>query len=391
MLEKLNEVPPDAILSIIGQYRADKRDQKIDLGLGVYKNDEGQTPVMQAVKLAERHLVDHQESKSYIGPAGNIEFVDQIRQLTFGAIARDENRLYGIQTPSGTAALRLASDLIKRAKPDASIWLGAPSWANHIPIIKAAGLNIETFDYYRPASQSIDFQYILETLSKARAGDLVLLQASCHNPTGYDFKLDEWKALSDVCNQVGLIPFIDNAYQGFGRSLDQDVEGLNLLLGRVPEAFVTITCSKNFGLYRERTGALFVLSSNHIQADIVKSNLFSISRANYSMPPDHGAAVVSTILKDPGLKKTWMSELNEMRGRMMQTRQDLVTALGGDNRFQYLLEQKGMFSMLPLSSEQISGLRDQHAIYMAGNGRINIAGFKSSDIQRFASILTSVL
>ena len=263
MLENLNRIPADPLLKLITAFAADKRTDKMDLGVGVYKNASGQTEVMQAVKRAEQTLVNEQESKSYVGLAGDMEFVEEIRKLTFGEFTRNENHLTGLQTPGGSAALRLAGDLIKRSNPDAKIWIGLPGWSNHIPIFEMAGLKLETYNRYDLETSSIAFDAVMSSLSAANRGDIILLQGCCDNPTGADFSLDEWKSLAELSNQIGLIPLIDLAYQGLGRGLEQDVAGLTTILGQIPEALVTISCSKNFGLYRERTGALFVLASNH--------------------------------------------------------------------------------------------------------------------------------
>lgn len=391
MFENLKPIPADPLLTIIGQYRSDARDNKIDLGVGVYRNSKGLTPVMNAVKKAERKLVETQSTKTYVGMAGDLEFVHYMGQLSLGSLAQDEARLFGIQTPGGTAALRLASDLIKRSNPDAKIWLGTPSWDNHLPILEAADLRVEQYSYCDDQSQGVNFDSVMTALSRASRGDAVLLQGCCHNPTGRDFSIAQWQSISELCNQTGLIPFIDIAYQGLGSGLKEDIQGVNLILDNIPEAIITVSCSKNFGLYRERTGAIFVLASNRTDTDVAKSNLFSVVRANYSMPPDHGAAIVRTILSDQVLKQVWENELAEMRKCIRSNQIALIGAMDDLRQASFLSSQRGMFSMLPLNTEQIDQLRDEHAIYMARNGRINIAGFKEGDIERFAAVVKPFL
>jgi len=392
MLETLNAIPADPLLKLIVEYSSDKRADKIDLGVGVYRNSKGRTEVMRAVKMAEQRLVDQQESKSYIGLAGDLEFVEEIRQLTFGKITRGENRLTGLQTPGGSAALRLASDLVFKSNPSARVWVGLPCWSNHIPIFKTAGLQVETYSRYEFDSASVDFDSVITSLASASAGDIVLLQGCCDNPTGADFSLKEWKAIADLCNQLELIPLVDFAYQGLGEGLEEDVAGLDILLSRIPEAMITVSCSKNFGLYRERTGALFVLATNHTQANIARTNLFSIARANYSMPPDHGAAIVRMILQNPEERTVWQVELTEMRDRIIQMRTTLVSELISiDERYDYIAKQRGMFSLLPLRPEHIDALRQKHGVYMASNGRINLAGLNKDSAFRFGEALRSVM
>lgn len=392
MLENLNAIPVDPLLKIIGEYAADERSDKIDLGVGVYKNADGQTTVMKAVKRAEQNLVDEQFSKSYIGLAGDMGFVEEIRKLTFGDIARGQNRLMGLQTPGGSGALRLAGDLIKKSNPAAKIWIGLPCWSNHIHIFKMAGLKIETYNRYDSETSSIAFDTIVSSLSAANHGDIILLQGCCDNPTGADFSLNQWKTLASLCNQFGLIPLVDLAYQGLGQGLTQDVAGLSTILDQIPEALITVSCSKNFGLYRERTGALFVLASDNAQSKIVRSNLFSLARAGYSMPPDHGAVVVRLILRNPETKEIWVSELDDMRERIITMRHSLAAHLEKlDGSYKFIRCQKGMFSLLPLRSDQIEHLRVKYGIYMAGNGRINIAGLNVAQIERFSTALNTFI
>jgi len=390
MIGTLDLIAPDPLLKLIGEFRNDKNEDKIDLGVGVYRNARGLTPVMEAVKLAERELLASQDSKAYIGLAGDGEFLDLMGQLVFGDISPKKTRFAYLQTPGGSAALRLASDLIKRSTPDAAIWVGLPCWANHLPIFKAAGLNIKTYQYYDSQSRAVDESSMLESFASANDGDLILLQGCCHNPTGVDLTLEQWKAVTKLVQAKGLIPLIDIAYQGLGKGLKEDLYGVNHIMEAVPEALVAVSCSKNFGLYRERTGGLFVMADSVKRANIGITNLYDLARSSYSMPPDHGAAIVKTILKDNVLKSSWEHELADMRQRISSTRKSIIEAFS-DNSLSYMASDNGMFSLLSLNSEQIDRLRVEHSIYMAGNGRINIAGLKPHSLDKLVSSIKAVL
>lgn len=386
MLEALNKIPADPLLKLIGEFASDTRSNKVDVGVGVYRNAEGHTDVMKAVKMAEQRLVDEQPTKSYVGMAGDIAFVEELRKLTFGENFGNQSRLTGLQTPGGSGALRLAGDLIFRSNPEAKLWVGLPCWSNHIPIFEAAGLQVGTYKRFDIDRAEIDFNSVALSLALACTGDIILLQGCCHNPTGADFSVDEWEAIGDLCNKRGLIPLVDFAYQGLGQSLEADVLVLETLLKYVPEAFVTVSCSKNFGLYRERTGALFILAANQVQAEISRTNLFALARTNYSMPPDHGASIVRMILQNPELKTVWQQELNEMRERITAMRVALSTILMTvDPQYEFITRQQGMFSILPLTSGQIEALKIEHGIYMAGNGRINLAGLNKKSVINFGT------
>ena len=352
MLEHLFVVPEDPLLKIIGAFKSDSRADKMDLGVGVYRNSQGHTPVMEAVKRAEKVLIETQDSKSYIGLAGDVEFLDEIGHLVFGGIRPKKSRFAYLQTPGGSAALRLGGDIIKRSHEDATIWIGLPCWSNHMPIFKAAHLKIETYTYYDEHTRAIDPEAVFAALNKAKADDIILLQGCCHNPTGVDFALSDWTEISHICVERGLIPFIDIAYQGLGHGLSKDLQGLNVIMEAVPEALIAVSCSKNFGLYRERTGALYVMAPSIKKAQVSLTNLFELARTSYSMPPDHGAAIVKTILRTPDLKKLWEDELTMMRERIATTRQAIIEQCGSD-RFAYMQSNQGMFSLLPLSKTQI--------------------------------------
>ena len=390
MLESLALQPPDPLLAVMGLFAADPRPGKIDLGVGVYRDEHGLTPVMRAVRAAEARMLAEQTSKAYVGSAGNLAFVQRMRDLVLGAGAPGE-RIAGLQTTGGTAALRLASDLLVRAGAR-SIWVGRPTWANHDPIFAAAGLAARDYDYFVPADQSVDFNRMATVLSAAHAGEVVLLQAACHNPTGADLSLDQWRTLAQIVAARGLIPLIDVAYQGLGDGLDADVAGARLVLEAASDALVAVSCSKSFGLYRERTGALFALTANAKAQATTQSNLLAIARANYSMPPDHGAAIVGALLADPELTADWRAELDHMRGRIQATRAHLA-GLGriGPLDLAPLAGQRGMFSLLPLAPEAINALREDHAIYMTGFGRVNLAGLKREDVEPLLSALARTL
>ncbi len=391
MLERLEQVPSDPLIELIGEYKRDLRDNKIDLGVGVYRDHLGNTPVMQAVKQAEQEILSSQISKSYLGLAGDPEFVEALRELTFKNT--DTARFTGLQTPGSSAALRVAGDLIKLSNADAKIWIGLPCWANHIPLFSRAGLKIETYNYYDASKNQVDRASTFSALNSADAGDFILLQGCCHNPTGTDFSSNDWHQLADLCLEKGLTPIIDIAYHGFGDGLDVDLANVHQFLASIPEAILTVSCSKSFGLYRERTGAIYIQGKNTKATNRARSNLLSIARTSYSMPPDHGAAIVRTILNQSNLRMMWQNELENMRLGIIATRKALVNSWGNDDALDisYLNNDKGMFSLLPLNSTQISKLKLDHAIYMAGNGRINIAGLQGRDVERFASTLLTVL
>ncbi|WP_457813792.1 tyrosine aminotransferase (plasmid) [Sinorhizobium meliloti] len=389
MFDALARQADDPLLALIGLFRKDERTGKVDLGVGVYRDETGRTPIFRAVKAAERRLLEAQDSKAYIGPVGDLVFLDRLWELV-GGDTIERSHVAGVQTPGGSGALRLAADLITRLG-GGRIWLGLPSWPNHAPIFKAAGLNIATYDFFDIPSQSVSFDNLVSALEGAAPGDAVLLHASCHNPTGGVLSEAQWMEIAALVAERGLLPLVDLAYQGFGRGLDQDVAGLRHLLGVVPEALVAVSCSKSFGLYRERTGAIFARTSSSASADRVRSNLAGLARTSYSMPPDHGAAVVRTILDDPELRRDWAEELETMRLRMTGLRRSLAEGLR--TRWQSLAavaDQEGMFSMLPLSEAEVMRLRTEHAIYMPVSGRINIAGLKTAEVAGVAGKFSSL-
>jgi aromatic-amino-acid transaminase len=390
MLEDLRQQPADPLLSLISLFAADSRPHRIDLGVGVYRDEAGRTPVMRAVKAAELRLLAEQATKSYVGPSGDLEFLERLQGLQFGA-GSVVDRVVGLQTPGGTGALRAAADLMVRSGIE-RIWVGRPTWANHDPVLAAAGLNVCDYPYFDPASQSVDFATMAGALEGAEQGDAVLLQAACHNPTGADLSIDQWREIAEIVSRRGLVPLIDVAYQGLGASLDGDMAGARTVLAACEEALVAASCSKSFGLYRERAGALFVLTASPASRPKVQSNMLAIARANYSMPPDHGAAVVRIILSDSALFEDWRNELTSMCARIQAARRQLAQ-IGriGPIDLSALGSQRGMFSLLPLNPEQIRILREEQAIYMTGTGRVNLAGLNASDIDALVAGLTKVL
>lgn len=385
MIEDLEVRPPDPLLKIIKMFREDPRSDKIDLGVGVFRDDNGATPVMKAVKEAERRLVAEQPTKTYVGQQGDVEFLRLVGELTFGEVGRD---FVSIQAVGGTGALRLGCDLLRESGAK-RVLLPTPSWPNHPAIIRAARLEEIDVPFFDIATQEIDTDGLIAGFAKVQRGDGIILQGCCHNPLGADFSLAQWEKLAAAVVKHGLIPFIDLAYQGFGDGLEQDVAGARLFLSRVPDAIVAISGAKNFGLYRERVGALYVKAPAENRA-AVQSNLFAIARANYSMPPDHGASCVRVVLSDPALKQMWIEELDAIRGQMKKTRAALAAARINSIPMNLVGAQRGMFSTLPLKDDQIKTLREQYGVYMTDLARINIAGLPERDMDRFLQALRAV-
>ncbi len=388
ILDALDRQPADALLALIGLHRDDPRPGKIDIGVGVYRDASGATPVLRAVKAAERRLVAEQPTKAYLGPEGDVRFVALLAPILFGPGLAASPRLTGVQTPGGTGALRLGAELLARAAPGARVWMGSPTWPNHAPIFAEAGLRVEDHRYFDPATSDLDFDGMMLALGHAAAGDVVLLHGCCHNPTGTGFSRDQWRALADLLADRGLVPFVDIAYQGLGDGLDGDAAGLRLLLDTVGEALVAYSCDKNFGLYRERTGALWAMGAAAASMPAIRDNLLVLARGLWSMPPDHGAAVVRVILEDPTLAADWRIELDGMRRRIATLRRSLAAA---HPRLRPIARQRGMFAMLPLSPAEVATLRERNAIYMAADGRINVAGLRLETIDLVADALRPFL
>jgi aromatic-amino-acid transaminase len=393
MFENLQPAPADKILALIGLYRADPRTDKVDLGVGVYKDRDGRTPVMRAVREAETRLFAGQDTKTYLGLAGDTAFNTAMIKLAFGDKA-DLSCIRAAQAPGGSGALRLVAELLQRTRAGATVWLSNPTWPNHMPVMRAAGLQVREYPYFDAASGTVRFDEMLAALRTAASGDVVLLHGCCHNPTGANLNASQWAGVADVLVERGLLPFIDIAYQGFGEGLDADAEGLRLVASKVPEMVVASSCSKNFAVYRDRVGAAMIMARDGAQADVAMSQMLSAARAIYSMPPDHGAAAVRIVLEDVALRADWEAELEEMRLRMLRLRVAFADALrrqSNSDRFDFVASHRGMFSRLGLTEAQVERLRVEHGVYMVGDSRINVAGLPEDGMDRLAKAIVSVL
>ncbi len=393
MLENLKEQAPDKIIELIGLYAADTRAEKLDLGVGVYKDAAGNTPVMRAVKAAEAKLLAEQVTKKYVGLLGDLSYVDAIRDLVLGDSV-EAGRVCGAQEPGGTGAIRQLFELIKAADAGATVWISDPSWPNHEAILKYVGLTVGKYRYFDEATCGVDFAGMKADLEGAKAGDVLLLHGCCHNPTGANITEAEWGEVTEIALAKGLMPMIDIAYQGFGDGLEQDAAGVRIMAAKVPEMLVAASCSKNFGLYRDRVGAALIISKDAAGTALSKANIAGLNRLNFSFPPDHGAKVVSIIMNDAALRADWAAELEEMRLNMLDLRQGLADALRREtnsDRFDFVAEHRGMFSRLGLSQAQVMQLRSDHAIYMVGDSRINIAGLPKAGLDTLAKAIASVI
>ncbi|SPH16737.1 Aromatic-amino-acid aminotransferase [Defluviimonas aquaemixtae] len=390
MLGNLKPQPADKILQLMGQFRADPREDKIDLGVGVYKSADGVTPVMRAVKAAEKQLWETETTKSYTGLAGDPAFNAAMATLVLGEALSD--RLSSVATPGGTGACRQAFELIRLANPEAALWVSDPTWPNHLSILNYLKIPTKPYRYFDGETRAVDFDGMMADLAAVKAGDVVLLHGCCHNPTGANLTLPEWRAVADLCEKTGAMPMIDIAYQGFGDGLDDDAAGVRLIAERLPEVLIAASCSKNFGIYRERTGALIALSEP-AKREVTQGTLAFLNRQNYSFPPDHGARLVTMILEDPALRGDWQAELEEMRLGMLGLREQLakeLRTLSGSDRFGFIAEHRGMFSRLGASPEQVERLKSEHGIYMVGDSRLNIAGLNAKSVPVLASAILDV-
>ncbi|KWV92536.1 aromatic amino acid transaminase [Erythrobacter sp. AP23] len=391
MFEHLEDKEPDKLLGLIKLYANDTRSEKIDLGVGVYRTAEGKTPVFSAIKKAERFLLENQESKSYLGPEGDAGFAEALLPIVFGADQEIHEKTLRLQTPGGTGAVRMAAALVARAGVT-RIHLGLPSWPNHAQIFDDIGLSVNGFVHADPASGQADFAALLQTIEDASPGDAVILHACCHNPTGIDYTTKRWEEIASALLENGVLPIVDFAYQGLGSGLEDDAQGVRILAARMPELLVAYSCDKNFGLYRDRVGALFAVVQAEGSRAKCLSNLNELARACWSMPPDHGAAAARIVLEDEQLRREWKEELEAMRERLQRMRYLLSKAdeqvpnigLGA------LANGHGMFAMLELSSAQILSLRDDHAVYIAPSGRISLAGLTEQNIYRLVQSLSEV-
>lgn len=396
MFETLKPLPPDAILGIMTLFRADPDPGKIDLSVGVYQDEQGRTPVLPSVKKAEQAVLAAQDSKTYVSIAGNAGFIKGIEEVLYGKDhpALKAGRVATVQTPGGSGGLSVAGHLVARAKPNARIYVSDPSWPNHQPLLKVAGLTLDTYPYYDYAKHRVDFEPMMAKLEKASAGELVLIHGCCHNPCGADLNKDQWQALTELCERRGLVPFIDLAYQGLAEGLDEDAYGVRLMAERLPEVVVVSSSSKNLGLYRERVGAASVVSANAEASKLAAANAANVARGIYSMPPDHGAAIVGYILNNPELRAQWLNELAEMRARINGLRKLLVSKLKARNTpmdFSFIEQERGMFSFLGITKEQVIRLREEFHIYMVESSRVNIAGINNSNVDRIADAIAAVL
>ncbi|MFN4155572.1 MAG: aromatic amino acid transaminase [Paracoccaceae bacterium] len=390
MLETLNPQPQDKILQLIALYRDDPRDTKIDLGVGVYKDATGLTPVMRAVKAAEKKLWEVETTKTYTGLAGEPAYNAAMVGMILGAGYGD--RVASIATPGGTGAIRQALELIRMASPGATVWLSNPTWPNHPSIIRYLGMKMAEYRYFDAETRGVDFAGVLEDLGKVAKGDIVLLHGCCHNPTGANFTADQWAQVADVLEARGAVPFIDLAYQGFGDGLEEDAAATRMIAARFPEVLIAASCSKNFGIYRERTGVLIALTDPARRA-VVQGNLAFLNRQNYSFPPDHGARLVTMILEDDALRADWKAELEEVRLNMLYLRKTLAEELRkatNSDRFDFVADHRGMFSRLGLTEAQVNVLREEHGIYMVGDSRINIAGLNARTVPILAAAIAKV-
>ncbi len=395
MFSRLQPVATDPILGLMAAYKEDPNPLKVDLGVGVYKDEAGHTAVLQCVKKAEALRLAKEDSKTYIGMAGDLSFNSHIEKLAFGAHkVLLENRVTTAHTPGGTGALRVAAEFIKKANPDATVWVTSPTWANHISLFQAAGLKVKEYSYYDYDTKGLKEEAMFADLAQIPAGDVVLVHACCHNPSGMDLNFAQWQKFAQIAKERGFTPLVDMAYQGFGLGLDEDTQGLRHLANEVDELIVCSSCSKNFGLYRERIGAVSIIVSENKLLETARTNLLAVVRSIYSMPPAHGAIIVSHILDSQELTELWHVELAEMRNRINNYRQLIIDKLkeqGVAQDFSFITRQHGMFSFLGINKEQIERLRKDYSIYMVGSSRVSIAGLNHSNIDYFAKAMAEVL
>ncbi|MDG1752332.1 MAG: aspartate/tyrosine/aromatic aminotransferase [Thalassotalea sp.] len=395
MFSQLKQLPADPILGLSVKFKADSNSKKIDLGAGIYKDAVGNTPVLDCVKIAEQFRVDNEASKAYLGSTGSPLFNTKMTELILGdhSVIR-ENRIRTVSTPGGTGALRIAGEFIKKCTPGATIWVSNPTWANHKGVFEAAGLIVKTYPYYDYENNCLDFDGMINALKNIPKEDAVLLHACCHNPSGMDLNQEQWQQVAEVTKHVGFMPVVDMAYQGFGTDLDSDAYGLRLLADTVEQMIICSSCSKNFGLYRERIGACSIIGRSEIAADIINSVLLSVVRVAYSMPPAHGAAIVETILSSQELTTQWHGELKEMRDRINNMRQLLVDKLkenGVERDFSFITAQNGMFSFLGIDAAQVQRLQDEYSIYIVGSSRISLAGISTDNVDYLTQSIAKVL
>ena len=392
MLEQLQQQPPDKILALMQTFKEDPRANKLDLGIGVYKNENGQTPIINAVKKAEKILWEQETTKSYTKLTGDSDFQTVMKELIFSDCV-SEDIISTAHTPGGTGAIRQAFELIRLASPNSKIWISNPTWPNHISILKFLNIPYSEYVYFDKKTCELNFDGMMESLKNTKPGDIILLHGCCHNPTGANLNNDQWKELQKFLCDNQLVPLIDLAYQGFGDGLDEDAYGVRLLAKKSKELILAASCSKNFGIYRERTGILFTISENEKIKNISSNTLAFLNRQNFSFPPDHGGKLVTLILKNEELKSSWIKELNEMRLNMLDIRKSLAEELrkkSQSNRFDFLETHRGMFSLLGATKDQVLSMREQHAIYMIEDSRVNIAGLNKKRLSKLAGAIIDV-
>ncbi len=396
MLDHLKALPPDPILGILAAYKLDDNPKKIDLGIGVYKDETGATPMLQSVVAAEKQMIAQQSTKTYLGPPGVTGFNSAISRIIFGEELADSaaDRIRTVQTPGGTGALRVAADLLQAANPGSTIWMSDPTWANHLAIFPAAGLRIDSYPYFDKKDSSLRFDDMMATLSQRGPADTVLFHACCHNPCGVSPTAEQWEQITDLAAERGFMPMVDMAYQGFENSLEQDNLAVRLFTEKCPELIVASSCSKNFAVYRDRVGAISVVSKGSEQAEAVETVIYSLTRKNYSMPPAHGPAVIDIILHSEELEALWREEVKNMRQRIHGLRIELVEKIqqsGIERDFSFLARQSGMFSFLGIEVSQVRALRERFSIYTVDSSRANIASFNQGNLDYFVESLATVL
>ena len=389
MFETLKEQPADKILALMQMFKEDSRADKIDLGVGVYKDASGHTPIMAGIKDAEKLLWEQETTKTYVALAGDPAFSDAMVSLVLGdAVAR--SKVAAVATPGGTGAVRQAFELAKMANPDARVFVSDPTWPNHLSILKHLDIPVVNYRYFDGETRGVDFDGMMSDLADAKAGDVILLHGCCHNPTGANLNLRQWAEVVALLQKTGATPMIDIAYQGFGDGLDEDAAATRLVASSVPETIIAASCSKNFGIYRERTGLLMLVSQDGGAHKMNQGTLAYLNRQNYSFPPDHGARLVTMVLTDPALRSAWTKELEDVRLSMLGLRQSLadeLQRLSGSNRFGFLAQHRGMFSRLGTSPDKVELLRQRHGIYMVGDSRLNIAGLNAKSIPILAAAI----
>ena len=385
---------PDPIIVTMQKYHADSRPHKLDLGVGVYKDASGHTPIMKVIKSAEKALWEQETTKSYTSLVGDSAFNTAIQKLVLGDLASFDGRLASAATAGGTGAVRAAFELVHLASPDATIWVSNPSWSNHASMLDYLNIPNQHYRFFDPSTGTVDRDGMMADLEHAKAGDVVLLHGCCHNPTGLSLSPKQWDDIIELMKAQNLVPMVDIAYQGFGDGLDEDAYGVRRIASSLPEVLIASSCSKNFGIYRERTGCVIVVSPDQKQTNLVQSKLSLVNRVNYSFPPDHGARLVTMVLNDQELREQWQNELGEIRQNIQSLRgmlSDELQRQTNSDRFKFIAEHRGMFSMLGLSEEQVSRLSEEFAIYAVSDSRINMAGLNEASVPLLANAVAKII